>query len=100
MVTETAVKEALQTVVDPELGLSIQDLGLVYKTTITDKNVHILMTFTSPACPVGPMIIADVKNRVGAIEGIEKVDVEITFDPMWAPEKATEEIQALFEHQM
>lgn len=92
MVTEQQVIEALQQVKDPELGVDIWTLGLVYKTTLTKNQAHILMTLTTPLCPYGPMLLADVKTKVGALKGIKKVDVEVTFNPPWKPKEEVREL--------
>ena len=99
MVSENEIKNALKEVFDPELGLNILDLGLVYEIKINHGTVHVKMTFTSPACPVGPMILADVKHKIGDLPGVQNVEIELTFEPMWGPEKASPEIQAMFEQQ-
>ena len=99
MVSVEDVREKLKEVFDPELGLNIADLGLVYDIRIEGSSVFVKMTFTSPACPVGPMILSDVKQKVSALPGVQKVDIELTFEPMWGPEKASPEIQAMFQQQ-
>ena len=86
MVSEEVVTEALKEVYDPELHYNIVDLGLVYEVDIKDGDVHVLMTLTTPACPVGPMIIEQVQETVGIMPGVKDVVVEITFDPMWSPD--------------
>lgn len=90
------VRDALREVVDPELGLSIVELGLIYAIDIDDGLVTIRMTFTTPACPVGPYILQSVNQAVAVLEGVRKVEVKLTFDPPWGLEKASEEIQAKF----
>ncbi len=94
MISEQLVREALKEVYDPELLYSIVDLGLVYDVTVNDGAVHILMTLTSPGCPVAPMIIEQVHETVEVIPGTKNVDVEITFDPPWSPESMSEEARA------
>lgn len=90
------VRDALREVVDPELGLSIVELGLVYDIEIDNSLVRVRMTFTTPACPVGPYILQSVHQAVAVLEGVQKVEVKLTFDPPWGLEKASEEIQAKF----
>ena len=94
-ITEDAVREALLEVVDPELFVSIIDLGLVYKVEIEpqdDKsNIKIEMTLTSPACPVGPQIMADVNRVLGQLDGAGEVDIKLVMDPPWSPDKMTED---------
>ena len=85
MVKEQEVVKVLKDVKDPELGVDVWTLGLVYNIFIEKTGIKIRMTLTSPMCPYGPMIIADVKQRVGSLKGIKKVDVEITFNPPWKP---------------
>jgi len=94
MVSEELVTEALKEVYDPELHYNIVDLGLVYDVDVKDGDVHILMTLTTPACPIGPMIIAQIQEMVRILPGVQDVDVELTFDPMWSPDLMSEEAQA------
>ena len=87
------VTEALKKVFDPELGIDIHTLGLVYKTTIEkDNTVNILMTLTTPMCPYGPMLIEDVKEKVKAVPNVSDVKIDITFEPPWQP---SDEIKAM-----
>lgn len=94
MVTEEVVIEALKEVYDPELHYNIYDLGLVYDISINDGSVHVLMTLTTPACPIGPMIIEQAQENLMLVPGIKDVDIEFTFDPMWSPEMMTDEARA------
>jgi metal-sulfur cluster biosynthetic enzyme len=94
MVSEEVVMEALKEVYDPELHYNIVDLGLVYDVNVKDGDVHIVMTLTTPACPIGPMIIAQIEEMVRVLPGVKDVDVELTFDPMWSPELISEEARA------
>lgn len=88
---EEKVVEMLHTVYDPEIPVDIYELGLVYEIKITDDNdVRILMTLTAPSCPASDMIVADIEKNVGVIEEINKVHVEITFDPPWDQEMMSE----------
>ncbi len=89
------IREGLKEVIDPELGVNIVDLGLIYeiKTSEDDNNVEIRMTLTFPGCPAGPYIIAQVNQVVEDLEGVEEVDVEIVWDPVWSPEMMSEEIR-------
>lgn len=79
------IVEALRHCVDPEIHLDIWTLALVYTIETKDGDVKIKMTLTSPGCPFGPQIIEDVKQKVGAVEGVKSVDVEIVFEPPWNP---------------
>lgn len=78
--------EALGTVEDPEIGLSLTELGLIYDVTWDeDNNVQVLMTFTSMACPYGPQLQAMSQAAVAKVEGVRSVDVEVVFSPPWDP---------------
>ena len=79
--------EALRTVFDPELGLSVVDLGLVYGITIDGGAVAITMTLTTPGCPIHDVMPAWVREAVMKIPGVERVDVALTFDPPWTPDR-------------
>jgi metal-sulfur cluster biosynthetic enzyme len=67
---------------------------VVYDVDVKDGDVHILMTLTTPACPIGPMIIAQIEEMVRILPGVKDVDVELTFDPMWSPEMMSGEARA------
>jgi metal-sulfur cluster biosynthetic enzyme len=94
MINEELVREALKDIYDPELHYNIVDLGLVYDVDVKDGDVHITMTLTTPACPIGPMIIAQIQEMVRVLPGVKDVDVELTFDPMWSPDLMSEEAKA------
>ena len=84
------VIEVLRTVYDPEIPVNIHEMGLVYEVTVDDANVHILMTLTSPMCPVAESLPPEVEEKVAAIEGVARATVEITWDPPWDPEMMSE----------
>ena len=86
-----SIIETLQTVQDPEIPVSIVELGLVYEVKIDDGEVNIKMTLTAPACPVAGDIIFEVQNKVAAIEGVKDVHVQLTFDPPWTKDMMSEE---------
>lgn len=94
MVSQQDVMEVLKEVYDPELHYNIVDLGLVYDVNVEDGNVRILMTLTTPACPIGPMIIEQIQENLSLLPGVKDVDVEITFDPMWTPDRMSDEAKA------
>ncbi|MCD6463778.1 MAG: metal-sulfur cluster assembly factor [Thermotogae bacterium] len=85
-VTREDVMKKLKEVYDMELGLDIVSLGLIYDVLIEGGNVKVTMTLTTPMCPLGPLMMEDVKRKVGELEGVEEVQVELTFDPPWSPE--------------
>ncbi len=86
------VWEILHDVYDPEIPLNIADLGLIYDLQVSDAGeVSILMTLTSPGCPIGDMLADEIRDRVMSIPGVKDVHVEFTFDPLWTPERISEE---------
>lgn len=85
---------ALKTVYDPEIPADIYELGLIYKIDIEDdRMVKVLMTLTAPGCPVAGEMPGWVENAVATVEGISGVEVDMTFDPPWSPERMSEEAQ-------
>ena len=94
-ISEETILAVMRQVKDPELLVNIVDLGLVYDVDVTDEdnktNVHITMTMTTPACPFGPELIQEVKNMVGDLEGVGRVDVQLTLSPPWTPDRMSEE---------
>ena len=89
---EINVIEALRKVYDPEIPVNLYDLGLIYDLKIDEnKNVYILMTLTTPNCPIAEDMPNIVRQEVLKVEGIKDVKVELTFDPPWDFEKLTDE---------
>ncbi|MHB8356994.1 MAG: metal-sulfur cluster assembly factor [Vulcanimicrobiaceae bacterium] len=97
MATVEEVREALAEVKDPEIDLGILELGLVYDVRAegeSGEHVTVVMTLTSPMCPVGPMFKKTVEDRVKALDGVETATVEITFTPPWDPrEMASDDVK-------
>ncbi len=97
MATVEQVREALAEVKDPEIDLGILELGLVYDVRAegeSGEHVTVVMTLTSPMCPVGPMFKKTVEDRVKALYGVETATVEITFTPPWDPrEMASDDVK-------
>ena len=86
------VIEQIQTVYDPEIPVNIYELGLIYEVKILDEGkAHVLMTLTAPACPAAEILPEEVKQKSLEVEGIEEVEVELTFDPPWSKEMMSEE---------
>lgn len=84
--------EALKRVEDPELGMDIVDLGLVYDVEIKDSTVVVTHTLTSMGCPAGPMIQDDIAGVIGtSFEDVEKVELDLTWDPPWTPDRMSED---------
>jgi metal-sulfur cluster biosynthetic enzyme len=83
---ENRIREALRLVIDPEVGINIVDLGLVYGVVVRDGAVRVTMTMTTPACPLGEHLTREVEARVRAeYPGFDQVEVEIVWDPPWNP---------------
>ncbi len=98
MVTDAQVWAALGEVYDPELPLSIVDLGMVYAVRVGDGRVQIELTFTAIGCPAIDLIISDVKERVGAVPGVEAVEVEVVWSPPWTKDKITPKGRQILQH--
>jgi len=90
-VTPDDVYEALEEVIDPELGLDFVSLGLVYDVEIESGEVYITYSLTTPACPIGPQVAEQMRDFVGELEGVEKVHPKMVFDPPWSPEMMSED---------
>ena len=91
MPTKDEVVEALRAVEDPELGMDIVEIGLFYEAQIEGSNVKVIHSLTSMGCPAGPMIQEGIHDAVAALPGVEKVDVELTFDPPWTPDRMSDD---------
>ena len=90
-VSEEDVYEALEEVIDPELGLDFVSLGLVYDVAIEGPEAHITFTLTTPACPIGPQVSEQMREFVGDLDGVGDVHPKMVFDPPWSPEMMTED---------
>lgn len=95
-ISEDRIREQLEEVIDPELNISIVDLGLVYEITAKNDNVHILMTLTSLGCPLYETIEQDIYNALKKI-GVDDshIKVELTFDPPWNMDRMSERAKAI-----
>lgn len=91
-ITQEAV-EVLKTVYDPEIPVNIYDLGLIYKIDYTpeDKTLHVDMTLTAPGCPAADFIMEDVRQKLVGINGPQKVDLQLVFDPVWCQDMMSDE---------
>ncbi len=94
---EEAVRDALRSVDDPEVGMNIVDLGLVYRIDISPERVRVELTMTTPACPLGDLITDNCRRAVGALlpEGVG-VDIELVWDPPWTPDRMSETARQTF----
>lgn len=91
MVSEKQITDALCEVLDPEIGLNVVDLGLIYDIQVNEGFVKIRMTLTSPACPLGSLLVQKVREKVQSIAGVTQAEVELVFDPPWTPERLSSE---------
>lgn len=93
---EAEVVEALRTVYDPEIPVNIYDLGLIYEVNVSeDRNVQIVMTLTSPACPVAGILPGEVENVVRLVAGVAEATVELTWDPPFTIERMSEDVRLM-----
>ena len=90
MVTEKEIMGALSEVMDPELGISLVDLGLIYGVDIAGERVGVKMTFTTPACPMVHFLVSSVEDAVKKVKGVGEVDVQLVWDPPWTPDKMSD----------
>ena len=90
-ITEGTILDALKAVIDPELGINIVDLGLVYDVEIADGHVHVQYTLTTMGCPIGPLIEAQMHQLLDPLPGIDSFDAEMVLRPPWTPEMMSEE---------
>jgi metal-sulfur cluster biosynthetic enzyme len=91
MPTKDEVVEALRAVEDPELGMDIVDLGLLYDVEIDGPKVKVIHSLTSMGCPAGPMIQEDIVNVASAVDGVEEVEIELTWEPPWTPDRMSDD---------
>jgi len=88
------VLEALKNVHDPELGINIVDLGLVYGVEVQGETVHITYTLTTMGCPIGPLIESEIRQFLSGVEGVNEIEAEMVLRPPWTPEMMSEEAKA------
>jgi metal-sulfur cluster biosynthetic enzyme len=90
-VTKEKVWEALKGVLDPEIQLSIVDLGMIYDIQVDSGDVHVKMTLTAPGCPLSRFIVQQAETTVSGVKGVKKTKVELVWDPPWTPDRITPE---------
>ena len=91
MPTKEEVFEALKQVEDPELGMDIVELGLLYDVEVNGPRIKVIHSLTSMGCPAGPMIQEDIERVIRQIPGVEDVESELTFDPPWTPDRMSDD---------
>jgi metal-sulfur cluster biosynthetic enzyme len=89
--TKEDVVEALRQVEDPELGMDIVELGLLYDVVVDDSKVKVQYSLTSLGCPAGPMIQEQIEDVTRSVPGVEEVESELTWDPPWTPERMSDD---------
>jgi metal-sulfur cluster biosynthetic enzyme len=89
--SEEDVMEALSNVIDPELGLDFVELGLIYGVEVSEGNVHVTFTLTTPGCPIGPQVNEQIEEFVGELDGVSSISSEMVFTPAWSPERMSED---------
>ena len=95
MVTPEIVRKALRAVKDPELGLNIVDIGLVYDITVAETgDVHVKMTLTSPGCPSGAEMLEDARLVAEQVEGVNSAEIELVWEPYWTPDRMDPRVRA------
>jgi FeS assembly SUF system protein len=93
---DEAIVEAMRSVHDPEIPVNIYDLGLIYETErLSDGDVKVLMTLTAPACPVAGEMPYDVAAAVSGVEGVGEVEVMLTWEPAWTPDKMSDDAKLI-----
>lgn len=96
MKTEEKIREALCKVMDPELGVSIVDLGLIYDVRYENGEAEVEMTLTSPGCPLAPVIEKKVKEALKNVSEVKNLTVELVWDPPWSKDLMSDELKAEF----
>lgn len=95
MIDERQVIDKLKNCIDPELGINIVDLGLIYSVGIEDSRVNVLMTLTTAGCPLDSYFVKDITDKLKTLKGVKDVSVELTFEPPWSPAKMSSESKDL-----
>jgi metal-sulfur cluster biosynthetic enzyme len=91
MVAEETVLENLKQIIDPEVGINIVDMGLIYGVDIKEETVGITMTLTSPGCPAGGQLVNGTQNVTQQLEGVDEVNIDVVWTPPWTPEMMTDD---------
>ena len=92
---EEKVRTALRTVTDPELGINIVDLGLVYDVEVEEGEAKVTMTLTSPGCPAGGQILGGAKDAAESVDGVDEAVVSLVWKPFWTPERIDPAVRAM-----
>ena len=92
--TEDQVRLALRRVKDPEIGLNIVDLGLIYEVAVDGADVNVDMSLTSPGCPAGPQILHEAEEQLRGLAGVGAVNVNLIWSPPWTPDRIEPRVRA------
>ena len=92
MIEKVRVEDELKKVHDPELGIDVFTLGLIYKIEVSEDKVNIEMTFTSPMCPYGPQLVSEIKSKIESLEDVSEAKIDVVFTPVWEP---SEEVRTM-----
>jgi len=93
-ITKEMILEKLKEVIDPEIGIDVVNLGLVYELKINpDNTVYVKMTMTTPGCPLTMWLLQAVEQKILEIPGVKDAEIELTFDPPWTPDRISEEVK-------
>jgi metal-sulfur cluster biosynthetic enzyme len=95
MVSNEEVEKVFKEYLDPEIMIDVWTLGLIYDIKIDGASVDVTMTFTSPTCPFGPQMVEDLESEIKKVDGVEKVQINITFEPAWKPSEEVKEMLGL-----
>ena len=91
MVSEQDVMKALKKCYDPEIGINLVDLGLIYDVQVKNDKVYIKMTLTTPGCPMHAFMVNDVEKNIKKLKGVKGVKVDLIWDPPWTPDRMSKE---------
>lgn len=94
--SEETVREALRQVLDPEIGINIVDLGLIYAVEVGEARIALTMTLTSPTCPMGDLLLDEVEDALRRLAPEAEVDLEVVWEPPWSPERMSEAARTQF----
>lgn len=99
MISAELARKALRAVKDPELGLNVIDIGLIYDVVVDEASVvHVKMTLTSPGCPSSGEIMDDIRQTLEQLDGVASVDLELVWEPYWTPERMDPRVRAFLGH--
>jgi len=98
LVTKQNVLKALENCLDPEIGISVVDMGFIYDVDINDDNIHVKMTLTNPGCPMARMISHDVEETVKGMKGVKKAEIELMWEPRWTPDRLSDKAKKILSY--